>query len=74
MPEKFFEEPLLKDIMLTMAAWRRLINKAQEFERNGSIAGTYILTLMNEAWVDAEKDLEKSEKDLRKQMKKEAKK
>ena len=73
MSQEMFDGPM-RDLMVTMAAWRRLFNKAREFERNGSVAGIYILSLMNDAWDEAEKDLEKGQKELKKQMKKEGKK
>ena len=66
------DEPM-KELMLTMSAWRRLYAKAKELEANNSLVGTMLLYYMGEAWDAAEKDLKKGEKKLEKQVKKEAK-
>jgi len=63
----------MKELMLTMSAWRRLYAKAKELESNNSLVGTMLLYYMGEAWDAAEKDLKKGEKKLEKQVKKEAK-
>ena len=66
------EEPM-KELMLTMSAWRRLYTKAKEFESEKTLVGSVLLYYMVEAWDEAEKDLKKGEKKLEKQVKKEAK-
>ena len=66
------DEPM-KELMLTMSAWRRLAAKAKELEANNSLVGTVLLYYMGESWNAAEKDLKKNEKKLEKQVKKEAK-
>ncbi len=72
MSEKMFQEPM-RDLMLTMSAWRRLYAKAKELEANNSLVGTVLLYYMGEAWDAADKELKKGEKDLKKQIKKEVK-
>lgn len=66
------DEPM-KELMLTMSAWRRLVAKAKELESETSLVGTVLLYYMGEAWDAAEKDLKKNEKKLQKQVKKEVK-
>ena len=66
------QEPM-KELMLTMSAWRRLYAKAKELESETNLVGTVLLYYMGEAWDAAEKDLKKGEKKLEKQVKKEAK-
>lgn len=71
--EAIFSEPA-KELILTMSAWRRLFNKAETMRRNEddkgeSLAGLFILSVMHEAWTEAQKDLKNGEKDLRKKMK-----
>jgi len=66
------DEPM-KELMLTMSAWRRLAAKAKELESETSLVGTVLLYYMGEAWDAAEKDLKKGEKKLQKQVKKEVK-
>ena len=68
MAEKMFDGPM-RELMLTMSAWRRLYAKAKELEADKSLVGTMLLYYMGEAWTEAEKELKKGEKDLRKQMK-----
>ena len=63
----------MRELMVTMSAWRRLIAKAKELESNSSLVGTVLLYYMGEAWDEAEKDLKKGEKKLEKQVRKEAK-
>ena len=68
MPEKMFDEPM-RELMLVMSAWRRLKTKAIELEDHKHVLGPILLYYMGEAWTEAEKDLKKGEKDLRKKMK-----
>ncbi len=63
----------MKELMLTMSAWRRLYAKAKELETNNNLVGTVLLYYMAESWDEAAKDLKKGEKKLEKQVKKEAK-
>ena len=74
--DNVINEPM-KELVLTMSAWRRLMINAERMRKDEdpgkSTAGLFILSVMYEAWTDAEKDLKDSEKELRKQMKKEAK-
>ena len=63
----------MKELMLTMSAWRRLYAKAKELESESTLIGAVILYYMDEAWDAADKDLKKGEKKLEKQVKKEAK-
>ena len=72
MTEKMFDGPM-RDLMVTMSAWRRLYTKAKELIDDRQVLGAFLLQCMGEAWDEAEEDLKKGEKDLRKQMKKEAK-
>ena len=69
MTEVIYPAPM-RELMLTMAAWRKLYNKAKEHETEGSLVGTVLLYYMGEAWDEAEKDLKEAEKDLKKQIKK----
>ena len=63
----------MKELMLTMSAWRRLYAKAKELESSNSLVGAMLLYYMGEAWDAADKDLKKGEKKLEKQVRKEAK-
>ena len=70
--DNVINEPM-RDLILTMSAWRRLKINAERMRRDEdpgkSTAGLFILSVMYEAWTDAQKDLKDSEKDLRKKMK-----
>ena len=68
MSKDIIDEPM-KELMLTMSAWRRLYTEAKELESKSSLVGTVLLYYMGEAWDEADKDLKKGEKSLRKQMK-----
>ena len=72
MSDEIFQEPM-RDLMLTMSAWRRLYNKAKELENEHPITSVTILHYLKMAWDEANEDLKKGEKDLRKQVRKEAK-
>ena len=71
--DKVFNEPM-KELILTMSAWRRLKVNAESMRRDEdkgkSMAGLFILSVMYDAWTEAQKDLKDSENDLRKKMKK----
>ena len=70
--DNVFNKPM-KELILTMSAWRRLKVNAERMRRDEdkgkSMAGLFILSVMYEAWTEAEKDLKDSENDLRKKMK-----
>ena len=70
--DNVFNEPM-KELILTMSAWRRLKVNAERMRRDEdkgkSMAGLFILSVMYEAWTEAQKDLKDSENDLRKKMK-----
>ena len=63
----------MKELMLTMSAWRRLKTDAERMRRSDdkgeSMAGLFVLSVMYKAWTSAQNDLKDSEKDLRKKMK-----
>lgn len=61
----------MRELMLTMSAWRRLKAKAKELEDNHHVLGPILLYYMGEAWTEAEKDLKQNEKKLKKQIKEE---
>ena len=63
----------MRELMVTMSAWRRLYAKAKELDSETNLVGTVLLYYMGEAWDEAEKDLKKGEKKLEKQVRKEAK-
>ena len=64
------EEPM-RELVLTMSAWRRLYTKAKELESNNSLVGIMLLHYMREAWDEASKELKQNEKKLKKQIKEE---
>lgn len=70
--DNVFNEPM-KELILTMSAWRRLKVNAERMRRDDdkgkSMAGLFILSVMYEAWTEAQKDLKDSENDLKKKMK-----
>lgn len=67
----------MKELILTMSAWRRLKINAERMRRSDdkgeSMSGLFILSVMYKAWTEAENDLKDSEKGLRKKMKEEVK-
>ena len=67
----------MKELVLTMSAWRRLKVNAERMRRSDdkgeSMAGLFILSVMYKSWTEAENDLKDSEKGLRKKMKEEVK-
>lgn len=69
MTEEIYPAPM-HELILTMAAWRRLAAMAQEFDSKDRLAGAVILYYMSMAWDEAEKDLKEAEKELKKQIKK----
>ena len=74
--DNVINEPM-KELIVTMSAWGRLKINAERMRRSDdpgkSSAGLFILTVMYEAWTDAQKDLKDAEKGLKKTMKEEVK-
>ena len=66
--DPIFDEPM-KQLIITLSAWRRLITKAKELENNLEYIGSFILYYMDKAWEEAEKDMKDSEKDLMRKIK-----
>jgi len=70
--DSIINEPM-KELIITMSAWRRLKIRGERMRRSEdkgeSMAGLYILSVMYEAWTEAQNDMKDSEKDLRKKMK-----
>lgn len=68
---------LMRELILTISAWRRLRVNAERMRRDKdkgkSMAGLFILSGMYEAWAEAQNDIKESEKDLKKYMKEEVK-
>ena len=67
---EIFEEPL-RELIVTLSAWKRLISKAEELATSDDtkFAGLYILHKMRECMTEAERDMKDNEKTLRKKMK-----
>ena len=67
---EIFEEPL-RELIVTLSAWKRLISKAEELAASSDtkFAGLYILHKMRECMTEAERDMKDNEKALRKKMK-----
>ena len=51
-----FSEPM-KELILTMSAWRRLKTKALELEDKNHVLGPILLYYMGEAWNEAKKNM-----------------
>lgn len=70
--DSIINEPM-KELIITMSAWRRLKIRGKRMRRSEdkgeSMAGLYILSVMYEAWTEAQNDMKDSEKDLKKKMK-----
>ena len=64
------EEPM-RELIVTVAAWRRLISKAEELatSKDSKFAGLYILHKMKECITEAERDMKENEEKLEKQIK-----
>ena len=67
---EIFEEPL-RELIVTTAAWRRLISKAEELaaSKDTKFAGLYMLHKMKECMDEAERDLKEGEEKLEKEVK-----
>ena len=64
------EEPM-RELIVTVAAWRRLISKAEALatSKDSKFAGLYILHKMKECMTEAERDMKENEEKLEKQIK-----
>ena len=60
---EIFESPM-RELILTLSAWRRLKTKAKELasDPETKFAGLYMLNKMNEAYDSAEREMEEEEK------------
>ncbi len=65
--DPIYQEPM-RQLIISMSAWRRLKAKALQLDNDQRVLGPILLYYMNEAWHEAEKDLKDSEKDLMRQM------
>lgn len=65
--DPIYTEPM-RQLILSMSAWRRLTAKALQLDNDQRVLGPILLYYMNKAWHEAERDLKDSEKDLMKQM------
>ncbi len=63
------EEPM-RELIITVAAWRRLLSKAEELaaSKDMKFAGLYILHKMRECMTEAERDMKENEEKLEKEM------
>lgn len=63
--DPIFKEPL-RQMVITLSAWRRLAAKAEKLSESPDtkFAGLYILLKMKECTEEAEKDMKDGEKDL----------
>jgi len=66
--DPIFDEPM-RQLIISMSAWRRLKAKALQLENDHRVLGPILLYYMGEAWHEAEKDVKDSEKDLMQEMK-----
>ena len=73
--DPIFDEPM-RQLIITLSAWRRLTAKAEELaaSEDTKFAGLYILLKMKECAEEAEKDMKDSEKDLVRKIKEAVKK
>lgn len=65
--DPIYTEPM-RQLIISMSAWRRLKAKALQLDNDQRVLGPILLYYMGEAWHEAERDLKDSEKDLIKQM------
>ena len=67
---KIVEEPM-RELIVTVAAWSRLISKAEELaaSKETKFSGLYILHKMKECMDEAERDMQENEEKLEKEMK-----
>ena len=59
------EEPM-RELIVTVAAWRRMISKAEELAASSDtkFAGLYILHKMRECMTEAERDMKENEEKI----------
>ena len=59
------EEPM-RELIVTVAAWRRLISKAEKLTASSDtkFAGLYILHKMRECMTEAERDMKENEEKI----------
>lgn len=64
-------EETMRQLIITVAAWRRLLSKADELaaSKDTKFAGLYILHKMRECMTEAERDMKENEEKLEKEMK-----
>lgn len=62
-----FDEPM-RQLIMTMSAWRRLKAKALQLEHDRHVLGPILLYYMGEAWDEAKKDMKDTEKDIMRKM------
>lgn len=65
--DPIYTEPM-RQLIITMSAWRRLKAKALQLENDKRVLGPILLYYMGEAWDEAAKDMKDTEKDLMRQM------
>lgn len=67
---KIVEEPM-RGLIVSVAAWRRLISKAEGLaaSKETKFAGLYILLKMKECMMEAERDMKENEEKIEKEMK-----
>ncbi len=65
--DPIFQEPM-RQLVISLSAWRRLKSKALQLDNDQRVLGPILLYYMNEAWQEAEKDMKDSEKDLMRKM------
>ena len=73
--DPIFQEPM-RQLIITLSAWKRLAAKAEKFaeSKDTKFVGLYILLKMKECAEEAEKDMKDSEKDLVRKIREAAKK
>ena len=66
---QIIEEPM-RELIVTVAAWRRLLSKAEKLATSPDMkfAGLYILHKMKECMTEAERDMKENEEKLEKEM------
>lgn len=63
-----YTEPM-RQLIISMSAWRRLKAKALQLENDKHVLGPILLYYMGEAWQEAEKDMKDTEKEIMRKMK-----
>ena len=65
--DPIYTEPM-RQLIITMSAWRRLKAKAIQLENDKRVLGPILLYYMGEAWQEAEKDMKDTEKEIMRKM------